>query len=140
MSSVIYNEIEKEVMKDKNLPAIYPGDTVKIHFQIIEGERKRTQIFEGVIIAIKNSGISRTFTVRKISFGVGVERIFPFYSPKISKINVVKKGKVRRAKLYYLRNIVGQKGTRIKKKSSDETKDTQKARAASEKKTSKDSK
>ena len=81
MSSVIYNEIEKKYMKDEDLPEIYSGDMVKVYFQIIEGEKKRTQIFEGVIIAIKNSGISKTFTVRKISFGIGVERIFPLYSP-----------------------------------------------------------
>ncbi len=118
MSSIIYNEVEKEIMKDKNLPKIYPGDTIRVHFQIIEGERKRTQIFEGIVIAIKNSGVSKTIMIRKISFGIGVERIFPLYSPKISKIKIIKKGKVRRAKLYYLRDIIGQKGTRIKEKSS----------------------
>lgn len=116
MSNLIYDEIEKDYIKDKEIPPFSPGDTIKVHFKIKEGERARTQIFEGVVIAIKNSGLSKTFTVRKISFGVGVERIFPVYSPQISKIDVVKKGKVRRAKLYYLRNIIGQKGTRIKEK------------------------
>lgn len=110
-------EIEDGLMKDKKLPEIHPGDTVKVHFKIKEGDRERTQIYEGVIIAINNSRASKTFTVRKISFGVGVERIFPLYSPKISGITVVKKGSVRKSKLYYLRSIVGQKGTRIKEKS-----------------------
>jgi len=134
VSSEIYDEIEKEYMKDKDLPEIRPGDTVKVHFKIEEGGRKRTQIFEGVVIAIKNSGLSRTFTVRKISFGIGVERIFPLYSPKISKIKIVKRGKVRRAKLYYLRNIVGQKGTRIKEKSTKDKGTEVKKRATTKKK------
>lgn len=120
MSNVIYQELEKNIMKNKQIPVFHPGDTVKIHYKIKEGERERTQIFEGVVIAIKNSGASKSFTVRKISFGVGVERIFPMYSPKISKIVVAKKGKVRRAKLYYLRNIVGEKGTRIKDQEASE--------------------
>ncbi len=121
MSNVIYNEIEKDYMNEKEIPEFYPGDTVKVHFKIKEGERERTQIYEGVVIALKNSGISKTFTVRKISFGIGVERIFPLFSPKIGKIDVVKKGKVRRSKLYYLRSIIGQKGTRIKEKESATT-------------------
>jgi len=121
VSNVIYNDIEKEYMQGKEVPSFFPGDTLKVHFKIKEGERERTQIFEGVVIAIKNSGLSKTFTVRKISFGIGVERIFPLFSPKISKIEVIKKGKVRKAKLYYLRTIVGQKGTRIKEKLDKET-------------------
>ncbi len=83
------------------------GDTVKVHFNIVEGNTERIQVFEGVCIAKKNSGISKTFTVRKMSYGVGVERIFPVHSPKIQKIEVVRKGKVRRAKLYYLRKRIG---------------------------------
>ncbi len=122
MSNLIYDEIEKDYIKEREIPSFSPGDTIKVHFKIKEGERARTQIFEGVVIAKKNSGLSKTFTVRKISFGVGVERIFPVYSPQISKIDVVKKGKVRRAKLYYLRNIIGQKGTRIKEKIGKESK------------------
>ena len=116
MSNLVRDLIEKQSMQEKEIPEIHSGDTVKVHFTITEGGRKRTQIFEGVIIAIKNSGMSRSFTVRKISFGIGVERIFPLYSPKISEIEVVKQGKVRRGKLYYLRDIIGQKGTRIKDK------------------------
>lgn len=115
MSNII-KEIEQKMIKEQDRPAIHPGDTVKIHFKIKEGDRERTQVFQGVIIALNNAGATKTITVRKISFGVGVERIFPLYSPKISKITVVKKGRVRRAKLYYLRKIVGQKGTRIKEK------------------------
>ncbi len=88
------------------------GDTVKVHFKVVEGGNERIQIFEGVVIQRKGSGLSETFTVRKISFGVGVERIFPIHSPRIDKIEVVKTGKVRRAKLYYLRNLSG-KAARI---------------------------
>ncbi len=120
MSEVI-KEVEKSMMKD-DLPEIYPGDTVKVHFKIKEGEKERIQIYEGLVIALKGSGLKRTFTVRKISFGVGVERIFPLHSPKIEKIEVVKRGKVRRAKLYYLRDRIGQKAMRIKEKISAKNK------------------
>jgi len=91
------------------------GDTVRVHYRIIEGNRERVQVYEGVVIAIDNKGISKTFTVRKISFDIGVERIFPVFSPKIAKIEIVRKGKVRRAKLYYLRELKG-KATKIKEK------------------------
>jgi large subunit ribosomal protein L19 len=83
------------------------GDSVRIHFKIIEGKTERTQLFEGICIARKGSGISSTFTVRKISYGVGVERVFPLHSPKIAKIEVLRRGRVRRAKLFYLRDRVG---------------------------------
>jgi len=83
------------------------GDTVKVHFKIIEGKRERIQVFEGIVIRKKNSGLRKTFTVRKISFNVGVERTFPLHSPKIDKIEVTRRAKVRRAKLYYLRKRVG---------------------------------
>lgn len=83
------------------------GDTVKVHFNIIEGTTERIQVFEGLVIAKKNDGIRKTFTVRKMSYGVGVERIFPVYSPKIRKIEVTRRGRVRRAKLYYIRKRVG---------------------------------
>ncbi len=88
------------------------GDTVKVHFKVVEGGNERIQVFEGVVIQRKSSGLSETFTVRKISFGVGVERIFPIHSPRIDKIELVKTGIVRRAKLYYLRNLSG-KAARI---------------------------
>ncbi len=99
----------------EGLPEFSPGDTVKVHYRVVEGSRERTQLFQGVVIGRQNGGVRETFTVRKISFGVGVERIFPVHSPKISKIEVVSRGKVRRAKLYYLREKVGKKA-RIKEK------------------------
>jgi len=83
------------------------GDTVKVHFKIVEGTTERVQIFEGLVIAKKNGGVRRTFTVRKISYGVGVERVFPLHSPRIQRIEVVRRGRVRRAKLYYIRDRVG---------------------------------
>jgi len=89
------------------------GDTVKVHFKIIEGKTERVQIYEGLVIAVKNSKVGKTFTVRKISYGVGVERVFPLHSPRIVKVEVVRPGKVRRAKLYYIREKIG-KGAKIK--------------------------
>ena len=89
------------------------GDTVKVHFKIVEGTTERIQVFEGIVIAINNKGISKTFTVRKISYGVGVERIFPLHSPRIAKVEVVRYGKVRRSKLYYLRDRIG-KAAKVK--------------------------
>lgn len=85
------------------------GDTVKVHFSIVEGRNERVQVYEGLVIARKNSGIRQTFTVRKMSYGVGVERVFPVHSPRIQKIEVVRHGKVRRAKLYYIRERVGKR-------------------------------
>jgi large subunit ribosomal protein L19 len=94
-----------------------PGDQVKVYFRVVEGGNERIQIFEGVVIRIKGGGLSETFTVRKVSFGVGIERIFPINSPCIDKVKVVRYGKVRRAKLYYLRNLSG-KAARITEDSS----------------------
>jgi large subunit ribosomal protein L19 len=91
-----------------NVPEFRVGDTIRVDVKIIEGKRERIQAFEGIVIARKGSGVSETFTVRKLSSGVGVQRIFPVHSPKIALITVVKKGKVRRAKLNFLKNIVGQ--------------------------------
>ncbi len=85
----------------------HPGDTVKVHTKVVEGDSERIQIFDGVVLARRGSGISSSFTVRKISYGVGVERVFPLHSPRIEKIEVVKTGKVRRSKIYYLRNLSG---------------------------------
>ena len=93
------------------------GDQVKVYFKVVEGANERIQVFEGIVIRVKGSGLSKTFTVRKISLGVGIERIFPIYSPRIDKIEVVRRGKVRRAKLYYLRNLSG-KAARISEDSS----------------------
>ncbi|AQM42025.1 MULTISPECIES: 50S ribosomal protein L19 [Staphylococcus] len=96
-----------------DLPSFRPGDTLRVHVRIIEGTRERIQVFEGVVIKRRGGGISETFTVRKISSGVGVERTFPLHTPKIEKIEVKRRGKVRRAKLYYLRELRG-KAARIK--------------------------
>ena len=89
------------------------GDTVKVHFEIIEGKTKRIQIYEGLVICIKNAGVRKTFTVRKISYGVGVERVFPVYSPRVVKVEVVRVGNIRRSKLYYIRDKIG-KGAKVK--------------------------
>jgi large subunit ribosomal protein L19 len=89
------------------------GDTVKVHFKIVEGKNERIQIYEGLVIAMKNSGVGKTFMVRKNSYGVGVERVFPFHSPRVTKVEVVRAGKVRRAKLYYIRGKIG-KSAKIK--------------------------
>ena len=105
MSSVI-DSIERAQLK-QGLPNFAPGDRVRVHFQVIEGNRKRTQVFEGVVLKRQGSGVRETFTVRKQSFGVGVERTFPLHSPKIEKLEVAARGDVRRAKLYYLRGRIG---------------------------------
>ena len=110
----ILNEIGKEQLRS-DLPQLNIGDTVHVYIKVKEGTRERIQMFEGTIIAKKHGGITETFTVRRISYGVGVERTFPVNSPKLAKIEVVRKGKVRRAKLYYLRDRVG-KATRVKEK------------------------
>ena len=104
--SKIIETLEKENQRT-DLSPFNVGDTVKVSVKVIEGERERIQVYEGVVIAKKNKGINETFTVRKVSFGIGVERTFPLHSPKIAKIEVVRKGKVRRAKLYYLRQLSG---------------------------------
>ncbi len=104
--------IEKEGLKE-SVPQFNVGDTVKVSFKVIEGTRERIQAFEGVVIAKKNGGVRETFTVRRLSFGVGVERTFPIHSPKVTNVEVVRKGSVRRAKLYYLRGLTG-KAAKIK--------------------------
>ena len=104
--SKLIEAIEKEGIKE-NVPAFNVGDTVRVGFKVIEGTKERIQNFEGVVIAKKHGGIRESFTVRRLSFGVGVERVFPLHSPKIASITVVKRGKVRRAKLYYLRGLTG---------------------------------
>lgn len=97
----------------EDAPSVHVGDTVKVHVKIREGERERIQIFEGTVIAKKGSGVSETFTVRRISYGVGVERVFPLHSPNVAKVELVRSGKVRRSKLYYLRDRVG-KAAKVK--------------------------
>jgi len=106
-------ETQKEWLRD--VPPFRPGDTLSVNVRVKEGEKERIQAFEGICIARRGSGVSETFTVRKISNGVGVERIFPVHSPMLAEVNVVRRGRVRRAKLYYLRNVTG-KATRIREK------------------------
>ena len=101
--------------KRTDVPAFKAGDTVKVHVKVVEGNRSRVQVFQGVVIALQGAGISRSFTVRKVSFGVGVERTFPLNSPIFEKIEIVTRGDVRRAKLYYLRNLRG-KAAKIKER------------------------
>jgi len=105
MSSVI-DDIERGQLR-KGLPSFDPGDRVRVHFQVVEGQRRRTQVFEGIVLRRQGSGVRETFTVRKQSFGVGVERTFPLHSPKIEKLEIAARGDVRRAKLYYLRGRIG---------------------------------
>ena len=102
----IIEQIEKENLKS-SVPSFNVGDTVKVSFKVIEGTKERIQAFEGIVIAKRNSGLRETFTVRRVSYGIGVERTFPLHSPKVADILVVRKGKVRRAKLYYLRDLTG---------------------------------
>ncbi len=112
----IIRQIEQEQFKDsEQLPQFSPGDTVKVHVKVVEGTRERIQVFEGVVIARKGTGIRETFIVRRVTYGVGVERTFLVHSPKVEKIEVVRYGRVRRAKLYYLRNLTG-KAARIKER------------------------
>ena len=112
--SELIKAIDTESMKT-DLPVFNVGDTVKVGYKIIEGGKERIQNFEGIVIARKNGGIQETFTVRHISYGVGVEKTYPLHSPKIASITVVRKGKVRRAKLYYLRDLTG-KAAKVKEK------------------------
>jgi large subunit ribosomal protein L19 len=106
--------IEKEQMR-MDLPNFSVGDTIRVHFKIVEGEKERIQVFEGVVIRKRKGGVGATFTVRKVSYGIGVERIFPLHTPRIERIEVVNRGRVRRARLYYLRHLRG-KAARIKTK------------------------
>ena len=108
----VLNELVSDTLRS-DVPAFRAGDTIKVHVKVVEGSRSRVQVFQGVVIRIHGSGVGRTFTVRKISFGVGVERTFPIHSPIFETIEVVTRGDVRRAKLYYLRNRRG-KSARIK--------------------------
>lgn len=113
----IIRTLEKEQLRT-DIPDFRPGDTVRVHVKVVEGGRERIQVFEGTVLARKGRGISETFTVRRVSYGVGVERTFPVHSPRIDKIEVVRQGRVRRAKLYYLRDLSG-KAARIREKRRD---------------------
>lgn len=125
----LIQQLEKEQIEKlgKEIPTFTPGDTVRVQVKVVEGQRERLQAYEGVCIARKNAGLNSSFTVRKISFGEGVERVFPLYSPNVERIEVVRRGKVRRAKLYYLRGRRG-KSARI----AEDTAANQKARERGE--------
>ncbi len=110
----IIETLEKEQIRS-DIPAFRPGDTVRVHVKVVEGKNERIQVFEGIVIARKNAGVRETFTVRRISYGVGVERIFLLHSPRLAKIEVKHRGIVRRAKLFYLRKLSG-KAARIKER------------------------
>jgi len=127
----IIQSIEKNIMPIERSIEFQVGDTVKVHYKIVEGNRERIQVYEGIVIAINNKGISKTFTVRKISFDIGVERVFPFYSPRIAKVELVRKGKTKRAKLYYLRERTG-KSAKIKEKRVSQTNNTKSNSVSSE--------
>ncbi len=111
-----------EVKANPDIPVLNPGDTVKVSIKVVEGERERTQIFQGVVIGVRHGGAGANFTVRRMAYGVGVERTFPLYSPVVEKVEIVRHGKVRRAKLYYLRGRSG-KAARIKEKRVDKEKE-----------------
>lgn len=116
MKNKILSKIEADQMgRGAKMPKFAPGDTVKVNVKVVEGERERVQAFEGVVIARKNAGINSSFTVRKISYGEGVERVFPLYSPRLSSVELVRRGDVRRAKLYYLRDLRGKAARIIEK-------------------------
>jgi len=104
-----------EVKPNPNIPALASGDTVKVSARIVEGEKERTQLFQGVVIKVRHGGVGASFTVRRVAYGIGVERTFTFQSPLVEKVEVVRRGKVRRAKLYYLRGLSA-KASRIKEK------------------------
>lgn len=112
--------VEATQFRETPLPDFEPGDTIAVHVRVIEGQKERIQVFQGVVIGIRGSQASETFIVRKISNGVGVERVFPMHSPKISKVEIVRRGHVRRAKLYYLRKLRG-KAARIKERMRETT-------------------
>lgn len=110
----IIETLENEQLRN-DIPEFRPGDTVRVHVKVVEGKTERVQVFEGIVIARKNAGVRETFTVRRISYGVGVERTFPIHSPRLEKIEVSRRGIVRRAKLYYLRSLTG-KAARIRER------------------------
>ena len=115
MPKNLMNLVEATQIRETELPSFEPGDTIAVHARVTEGQKERIQIFQGVVISMRGSGPGKTFMVRKISNGVGVERVFPYHSPKIATVEVKRRGRVRRAKLYYLRKLRG-KAARIKER------------------------
>ena len=129
MQNALVNKVASAHKRATPLPSLAPGDTVRVQVKIREGEKERLQAFEGTIIAFHNEGVGRTVTVRKVSFGHGVERIFPLNAPVVDKIELVRTGKVRRAKLYYLRDRVG-KATKVKERRDEDTRQAASPRVA----------
>jgi len=121
-----------EIKPNPNIPTLAPGDTVKVSSKVVEGDRERIQVFQGVVIKIRRSGVGANFTVRRVAFGIGIERTFPLYSPMVEKVEVVRHGRVRRAKLYYLRGLSA-KASRIKEKRVDKVKKPKPVKKAPEK-------
>ncbi|HYO14575.1 MAG TPA: 50S ribosomal protein L19 [Thermoanaerobaculia bacterium] len=113
------DQVENTYLRNDQVPDFKPGDTVRVHVRVVEGDKQRIQVFQGVVIGRRGGGTRETFTVRKISGSIGVERIFPLHSPNVDKIELVRRGKVRRAKLYYLRNLRG-KAARIEERRDDQ--------------------
>src|SRR5579872_6098333 len=113
MNTVLLSKVEKQFLRE-DLPEFSVGDTIKLYTKIIEGEKQRIQMFEGIVIAMHGSGTRKTFTIRRISNGIGVEKIVPIHSPSIAKIDVLKKGRVRHAKIYYMRERIGKKAMFVK--------------------------
>ena len=109
--NILQNVEQSQLRTD--IPDFKPGDTVRVHVKVVEGTRERIQVFEGIVISRRGGGVSESFTVRRVSYGIGVERVFPLHSPRVAKIEVTRRGRVRRAKLYYLRNLTG-KAARIR--------------------------
>ncbi|MFT6181665.1 MAG: large subunit ribosomal protein L19 [Paracoccaceae bacterium] len=109
----IISKIEKEQMKSE-VSDFRVGDTVKVHNRVVEGGKERIQMFQGIVLAMGGTGINKAFTIRKISYGVGVERVYPLHSPRIAKVEIISRGKVRRAKLHYLRDRVGKRAIQVK--------------------------
>lgn len=124
----IIAQLEKAYLKKGKLPEFDPGDTIRVYSKVVEGDKERSQAFEGIVISKRGAGMRETFTVRKISFGVGIERTFFLHSPNVQRIRLVRKGKVRRAKLYYLRDLSGKKA-RIEERITEEVKPTADATA-----------
>ena len=118
MSDFIFEKVESALLR-KDHPKLAPGDTVKVHVKVKEGEKERVQLFQGTVIALKGGGIRASFTVRKIASGVGVERVFPLHTPTIDKLEVVRHGRVRRAKLYFLREKLGKSGRLRERKTAE---------------------
>lgn len=117
-------DVERQYLRQDTVPDFRPGDTVRVHVRVVEGDKSRIQVYQGVVIGRRGGGTRETFTVRKISGGVGVERVFPLHSPNVDKIDVVRQGKVRRAKLYYLRGLRGKKA-RIEERQDQATQPTE---------------